>query len=125
MCASSRRLAWRRSISARRAQAATANSTSGSPIQIAPSAAPSTSSAAVSAHIEPDRQAEHEVLERPDRGAQPAAEVDRVAVEPRHGPLPTRTSPVVESACTWKGASSPVETPRTLRLPSSLSASTR
>ena len=69
------------------------------------------------------RQAEDEVLERLDRAPQATPEVDRVAVV--HGPLPTRTSPVVESAWTWNGASSPVVTPRTLRLPSSLSASTR
>ena len=125
MCASSRRLAWRRSISARRAQAASANSTSGRPIQIAPSAAPSTSSAASQRAHEAEREAEDEVLERLDRAAQPAAEVDRVGRRGAHGPLPTRTSPVVESACTWNGASSPVVTPRTLRLPSSLSASTR
>ena len=124
MCASSRRLAWRRSISARRAQAATAKSTSGSPIQMAPSAAPSRSSAAVSAHSRPSGRLRTRYSSASTARAQPAAEVDRVGGG-GHGPLPTRTSPVVESACTWNGASSPVETPRTLRLPSSLSASTR
>ena len=72
-----------------------------------------------------ERQAQDEVLERLDRAAEAAAEVDRVGGGGAHGPLPTRTSPVVESAWTWNGASSPVVTPRTLRLPSSLSASTR
>ena len=126
MWASSRRLAWRRSISASRAQAASANSTIGSPIQSALSAAPSTSSGGERGADDAERQAQDEVLERLDRAAEAAAEVDRVgAGGGGHGPLPTRTSPVVESACTWNGASSPVVTPRTLRLPSSLSASTR
>ena len=66
MCASSRRLAWRRSTSARRAQTATAASTSGSPIQIALSAAPSTSTAVVSAQTRPSGSESVEVLERLD-----------------------------------------------------------
>ena len=127
MCASSRRLAWRRSTSARRAQMATAASTSGRPIQIAPSAAPSTSTAVVSAQTRPSgsESVRYSSASPAWRRRRPKS-IESGAAGPRgHGPLPTLTSPLVESAWIWNGASSATSTPRTLRRPSSLSASTR
>ena len=78
---------------------------------------------------EAEREAEHEVLERLDGAPHAMAEVEALGTPVggvlTHGPLATRTSPVVERAWTWNGASSAAVRPRTVRLPSSLSASTR
>ena len=125
MCASSSRLAWRRSSSARRAQPATANEHDRQADPDRAERGAEHEQRGGQRADEAERQAESTRYSSASTGApQAAAEVDRVARR-CHGPLPTRTSPVVESAWTWNGASSPVVTPRTLRLPSSLSASTR